>query len=203
MSLLHAYADVDQLREHMSDVQDVAPNDLLVRALNASSRWIDELCGRKFWLDETVTVRTYKPCEIDIAWIDDIGSTSGLIIATDTGDDGTFETTWDAADYELEPGNADSGGGAYAWWRLVTVGTKRFPTAGLRKSLRITALHGWSAIPPAVEEACLLRAYALYKRRSSPTGIQGFEGFGMRTTRDDPDIRALLAPYVKMKVGAV
>lgn len=203
MTLLHAYADVPQLREHMADDNDVAPETMLERVLNTASRQIDEICGRKFWLDTAVTVRTYKPPECDIAWVADIGTTTGLIIATDADDDGVFETVWATTDYELEPGNADTVGGAYAWWRIIPVDRYLFPTAGRRKTLKVTAKHGWSSVPPDIEEACLIRAYALYKRRSSPTGIQGFEGFGMRTTKQDPDFAALLQPFKKITVGAV
>jgi hypothetical protein len=203
VALTNAYANVLQLREHMADDNDVAPEAMLERALNTASRQIDRLCGRKFWLDAAVTVRNYLPREPDIAWVDDIGTTTGLIIATDEDDDGVFERVWDTDDYELEPGDADAAGGAYAWWRIVPVGTLLFPVCGLRKSLRVTAKHGWSSVPPDIEEACLIRAYAIYKRRSSPTGIQGFDGFGMRTTKQDPDFAALIRPYMKITVGAV
>lgn len=205
MALINAYADVNQLREHMSDGNDVAPPEMLERALNTSSRWIDEFCGRRFWLDTTVQTLTFTTdCVTDLVWTDDIGTTTGLIVKTDDLGNGTYNTTWTiGTDFRLEPRNADKHGPAYAWWRIAATGTRRFPTSSLYDPVQVTAKYGWAAIPPAVEEACLLRSYALFKRRSSPTGIQGFEGFGMRTTKDDPDIRALLAPYVKIKIGAV
>lgn len=204
MTLEHAYATVAQLRTHMTDDNSVAPNEMLERALNTASRWIDRVCGRRFWADGAVTVRQYRPAEPDIAWVDDISSTTGLIVVTDPVDDGTFSQSWTLdTDFVLEPNNADSNGSAYAWWRLRPIGDLWFPVGGRRRSLKVTALHGWSAVPPDIEEACLLRAYSLFMRRNSPTGIQGFDGFGMRTTKLDPDVAALLAPFMKIKVGAV
>lgn len=205
MSLVNAYATVPQLREHMSDERDNAPVDMLERALNTASRQIDEVCGRRFWLDQTVQTLTFSTDgDSEIVWVDDIGSASGLIVKTDGLGDGTYNTTWTiGTDFRLEPRNADRHGPAYAWWRIAAVGTKRFPTLDRIDPVQVTARFGWSAIPPEIEEATLLRAYALFKRRSSPTGIQGFEGFGMRTSRFDPDVIALISPFMKMTIGAV
>lgn len=205
MTTVNAYATAEQLKVHMSDNNDVAPPEMLDRALNSASRWIDRVCGRRFWLDATVQTLTFTTdCVTDLVWIDDIGTTTGLIVKTDELGDGSYNTTWTiGTDFVLEPRNADKHGAGYAWWRVRATGTKRFPVSDLFDAVQVTAKFGWSAVPPEVEEACLLRAYALFKRRSSPTGIQGFEGFGMRTTRDDPDIRALLSPYVKVRIGAV
>lgn len=204
MPLVNAYATVAHLRTHMTDENSIADTTMLERALNTASRQIDAVCGRRFWLDGAATVRTYKPTEPDIAWVDDIASTVGLIVETDTDDDGVFDETWDSDEYELEPANADSDGGAYAWWRLRAVGDLLFPTTSRRRRLRVTALHGWSSVPPDVEQACLLRAAGLYKRRDSPQGIAGFDGFGaVLRTRLDPDVAALLRPFMKVRIGAV
>lgn len=204
-TLDNAYATVAQLRLHMGDEGNVAPEEKLIEALNSASRAIEAFCGRRFWKDTTVTVRTYRPEERDIVWVDDIASTSGLIVATDPTDSGAFSETWTIGeDFELEPDNADKHGTAYAWWRIVAVGNKMFPTTGRRRGLRVTAIHGWSAIPSGVETACLLRAAAIYKRRNSPHGIEGgFEGFPVRVSRYDPDVVALLRPYMRLHMGAV
>lgn len=205
MALVHAYCNELQLRDQFADAGSLVDTGVLERAINASSRAIDRYCGRRFWLDAQVTTRLYRPCEPDIAWVDDIGSTAGLIIKTDHDDDGVFEQTWVAGqDYELEPGNADADGGAYAWWRIVAVGDLRFPTTGRRKRLQDTGLHGWSQIPDEVEQACLLKSAGLVKRKDSPHGVMGFDGFGaVRVTRQDPDVVALLRPYMRLQIGAV
>lgn len=57
----------------------------------------------------------------------------------------------------------------------------------------------------AVQEAVLLQANRLYKRRTSATGVEGFgpEGFAVRVATFDPDVRALIAPYRDMSKAGV
>jgi hypothetical protein len=54
-----------------------------------------------------------------------------------------------------------------------------------------------------VNEAAILKAVKLFKRRDSPLGIQGFQDFGpIRLSRqEDPDVLALLSPFMPVKVG--
>lgn len=55
----------------------------------------------------------------------------------------------------------------------------------------------------AVEEAILLLANRLYKRRQSPEGTAGFGGEGVvvRILNSDPDIRALLERHQDLSHG--
>lgn len=205
MALSNAYCTEQQFREQFDDDSTHLPTALVERAINATSRAIDKHCGRRFWFDDTVQVRTYRPEDGDLAWVDDIGTTTGLIVKTDTSGDGTYATTWASTDYELAPQNADADGGAYAWWRIATVGTRLFPTSGQYRPLQVTARFGWSAVPDEVEQACIIRAAAVFKRRESINGLAGFGDFGpvRISTRRDPDVAALLDNYIKIRVGAV
>lgn len=210
MSLSNSYATVAQFRVHMGDTGTALSTELAERALNASSRAVDHWCGRRFWLDPTVTVRYYKPTEDEAheADVQDIGvAPTGLIVATDTAGDGTYATTWAATDYQLEPLNADQGADAlaYSWNRIVAVDRYTFPPATRRHTLKVTARHGYSAIPTDVEEACLLKAASLFERRKSPTGmVSGISEFGVvRISAKDPDVVALLHPFVRFGVRAI
>lgn len=204
MALTNSYATTDELRTQLSDDRDVLSDDLLNRALNAASRAIDRYCGRKFWQDSTATARRYRPSDPAIAWVHDISTTTGLVIATDSTGDGSYATTWATTDYDLEPLDTDMDGEAYAWWRIVPVDRYTFPTAGRRPPLRVTAKWGWSAVPDDINEACVLRAAGLFKRKDSPHGITGFDGFGaVRVTRDDPDVIKLIWPFARQDMGAV
>lgn len=205
MALSNAYCTEQQLREHFGDSNGTLTTALLERAINATSRAIDRHCGRRFWLDETVQSRAYRPQDGDLAWVDDIGTTSGLIVKTDTSDDGTYATTWASTDYELQPLNASADGDAYAWWRLVAVDRYLFPTAGKVAPLQVTARFGWSQVPYEVEQACIIRAAAIFKRKESIDGVAGFGDLGVVriSTRRDPDVAALLDNYIKIRVGAV
>jgi hypothetical protein len=207
VALVNAYATVAQFRTHMGDTGSTLNTELIERALNSTSRAIERWCGRKFWLDAQVTIRYYRPDLPDIAWVDDIGTITGLVIATDTTGDGSFATTWASTDYELGPLNADTQGDAtaYAWTWIEAVDRYLFPVGARRKPLKVTARHGWSANPADVEEACLIKSSSLFERRKSPLGLaSGISEFGVvRISRSDPDVLGLLHPFVKLGLGAV
>lgn len=204
MAVTNGYCTRAELQQHFGDAASKLDEDLLDRAINATSRAIDRFTGRRFWQDSTAQTKVYKPRDTDIAWVDDISTTTGLIIATDETGDGTYDTTWASTDYQLEPLNAATESVAYAFWRIVAIDRYLFPVHSLRTTLQVTAKFGWSAIPDEVNEACILRAAALFKRKEAVFGVAGFGQFGdVRITRRDPDVMELLHPYVKIGVGAV
>jgi hypothetical protein len=203
MAVVNGYATVAELREHLGDTGSKLDTELLERSIEAASRAIDRHCGRRFWQEATTSARTYRPVDPLTVIVDDISTTTGLAIKTDTTGDGTWATTWDSADYQLEPLNADvvatgSTGDPYAWWRIVAIDDKTFITGTLRASLQVTARFGWSAVPDEVQEAAILKAVALFRRKDAPFGIAGIGDFGpVRISRRDPDVTELLAPYVR------
>lgn len=204
MTITNGYATAAQLRTHLGDTGSTLTTELLERAINATSRSIDKWCGRRFWQDGTVQVRTYRPEDPYEAWTDDISTTTGLIVKTDTSGDGTYATTWSSTDYQLEPLNANVQDAAYAWWRLVAIDRYTFPTPTRRPTLQVTAKFGWPVVPPEVEEACLLRAAAIFKRSEAVFGIAGFGEFGVvRIGRQDPDVVELLSPYRRYDTVAI
>jgi hypothetical protein len=208
VTITNGYATAAELREHMGDTSTTLPNALVERAINATSRAIDKHCGyplRKFWLDSSATAKVYRPDDPYEAWVHDIGSTSGLIVKTDTTGDGSYATTWDSADYQLEPLNADTVDAAYAWWRITAVDEKTFPVSRYRPTLQVTAKWGWSAVPDEVNEACLLKAASLFERRNSPQGVAGFGDFGVvRISRyGDPDVIDLLKHFTREGLVAI
>lgn len=204
MAVVNGYASLAQLREHYADTTNLTAA-LLERAINAASRAIDRYCGRRFWLDAAVTTRVYRPQDPYEVEIDDIGTSTGVIIKTDTTGDATWATTWDAADYQLEPLNSEvvAAGDTvtpYAWWRIAAIDDKTFPVVTSRRTtLQITAKFGWSSVPVDVEEACILQAASLFKRKEAVFGVAGFGEFGaVRITRRDPDVVELLDPFVRV-----
>jgi hypothetical protein len=201
--LTNAYCTEEQLREQFDDDGSILPSNILERAINATSRSIDEHCHRRFWQDPTAVARTYSPEFRDRAWVDDISTTTGLIVQTGSGD-GTFDTAWIlGSDFRLEPRNASANGGAYAWTRIVALNGRQFTISDTLETLQVTARFGWSEIPPGVEQACILRAAAIFKRRESVSGVAGFDGFGVVriSTRMDPDVVELLRPFVPLLVA--
>jgi hypothetical protein len=90
MALTNAYGTMQQLRAAagITDANNTDHDSALEIAGNAAARMIDDHCGRRFWQDGTVQVRTYCPdeaCEVDV---DDISTTTGLIVKVDDDDDG-------------------------------------------------------------------------------------------------------------------
>lgn len=204
MAVTNGYVTVADLREHFGDSSSQLTTALLERAINATSRAIDRHTGRRFWQDATVQSKVYRVDDAYEADIDDISTTTGLIVATDSNEDSTYATTWASTDYQLEPLNANTDQVAHAWWRLVAVDRYLFPVHARRATLRVTARFGWSAVPDEVTEACLLRAAAIFKRKEAVFGITGLNGFGeVRIGRNDPDVIDLLHRFVRITVGAV
>lgn len=202
MALVNAYATVAELRTHLADGSSALSLDLLERALNASSRAVDRHCGRRFWKDAVATVRTYRIESCEYVFVDDISTRTGLIVKT--GSDGvTFGTTLTSSEYILEPSNADvlaSGDTAdpHAFWQITSLSSsfaveRRFPT------MQVTAKFGWSAVPYEVNEATILKAASLFKRKDAPFAVAGFgPDMGVvRIGRNDPDVIDLLNPFVQ------
>lgn len=204
MAVTNGYCSLAELQQHFGDAGSKLDEDLLSRAINATSRAINRHCGRRFWQDAVAQAKVYRPRDTDVVWVDDISTTTGLIVATDEDGDGTYETTWASTDYQLEPLNASTESEAYAWWRISAIDRYTFPVHSLRTTLQVTARFGWSAVPDDVNEACILRAAAIFKRKEAVFGVAGFGQFGeVRITRRDPDVMELLHPYIKIGVGAV
>lgn len=195
MTITNGYCTADELSEHMggADLNDAGAD----RAINAASRWIDEHTGRKFWLDpaNALTTLVYRPEDPYTAWVNDIGSTTGLVIKTDSNGDGTWATTWASTDYQLEPVNPV---GAFSYSRIVAIDRYTFPYHCRRMTLQVTARHGWSTVPDGVVTAALLISAALYQRRESALGVANAGGdFGpIRVSRFvDPDAARHLEPF--------
>lgn len=206
MTITNGYATVADVRGHIDDESSVVSDVLIERAINAASRAIDNFCGfpkRKFWKDPVATAHTYVIYDYQCVYIDDLASTVGLVVATDDGT-GTFPTTWAASDYRLGPMNAAVNNLAYAYTKIDVSGSRFFPTLDYgRPGLRITGLHGWSAVPDEVNEACILKATSLLKRKDAPFGVAGFGEFGtaVRIRAEDPDVVELLKSKIRYGAG--
>lgn len=209
MALINAYCTEQQLREQFDDGGSALSQALLHRAINSTSRAIEKFCGRRFWIDPTVQTLTFAPEDPDFLKLDgfeDIATTDGLILKTDSNGDGTYATTWTlGTDFKVGPRNADKHGPAYCWTELEAIGTKAFPVGTRIDSLQLISKFGWSAIHEGVEQACILRSAQIFKRRESISGVAGFDGFGVVriSARQDPDVVDLIAGFCKFGVRAV
>lgn len=207
------YVTADEFRGAYLDMAATTDSQLLSMVLRASSRAVDKYVNRPhgFWADSVVQTRLYR-CDLDdMAWVDDIATTDGLIIRTDSNLDGTWATTWADTDYQLEPLNADAYADddrtieAHAWWRIAAIDRYLFPVHPGRATLQVTARFGWSAIPADVKLATLMKAAKQFKRKDSVLGIFGLDGEGgIRISRfEDPEIVMMLDPFQRVEAKAI
>ncbi len=195
MALGDVYVDAADLKDRLGieDDEDAVRMD---GAVQAASRGIEKYCGRQFNDAGGVSTRQFQVVNDCLAYVDDFSTITGLVIKTDDDDDGTFERTWSATDYELAPLNGVvDGEPGWPFWKIRHVGWSRgFPQ--LRRSgLQMTARWGWAAVPSAVSEACRIAAEEIFKLRDTPFGIGGYGDFGVIRVRDNPFTSRMLIPY--------
>jgi uncharacterized protein (DUF427 family) len=181
-----------------------AQDRALMLALDSASQAIEQWCGRQFTADTTATARLFEASSGWYCPVDDISTTTDLVIATDENDDGTYETVWSVSGYTLEPLNGRVDGQAWPYTRIRAVGDFLFPMTNLRPSVQVTACWGWpGGVPSAIEQACLIQASMVFKSLDAPFGVAGFGDIGaLRLTRTLHPTAVMLAdPYRVTSIG--
>ena len=173
-------------------------------AINAACRAIDDFVGREFIQSETVETRYYN-CEfMDYAFVDDIATTTGLVVTTLNKDGTDDQTLVLDTDYYLYPLNSDKLTPTMPFNKIVMAienGGKILPTSH-PKSLKITAKFGFpdqhntgSYIPEAITQASLIQAARFWQRKNSPMGFSGNPETGQAPiiflSELDPDVKTL------------
>ena len=157
MAIGDAYATATQYRvvTGQTGSGDDAPID---RDLKAVSRYIDQALRRPmgFSRDVSAVARIFKPSYVSIPGVldvDDLVSVTSITI--DTAIDNTFATTLATTDYELLPRNAASRPEAHPYTQveLTRWGTRSSWSTAER--VKITAVFGWPAVPPAIIDATI------------------------------------------------
>jgi hypothetical protein len=195
------YSTLAKLKARMK-ITDTADDVELQGKLTTASRDVDLDCGRPhgFWLDPAAVQRTFNPqYRIVPSWdgekllIDDIGDITGLVVEVGAG------TNWvPVTDYDTGPDNALADGHAIEWLLRPYLPWVTWP----RQRIRITAKWGWPAVPAQIEEATLMAAQRLFRRKDSPEGVLGNSDFGVvRVGRWDPDYDKLIRKFVKPGIG--
>lgn len=186
-------------------IDDSEDNIVLGLAAAAACEETQEFTGRSFEkvATDAVTARKFWPSPCGTYCIvDDIWSTTNLVVAVDTGDDGTFDQTWTIdTDFYLEPVNGLVSGRYSPYTRITATLARTFPTWPTRRPpVRVTAAWGWATNPTRAQTAALIRGAAIYHRKNSPSGvIGGFTDFTpLRVAaRDDPDFVREMTPFVR------
>jgi hypothetical protein len=187
------YADLTMVKSALGKLTADDRDELIERAISAASRWIDRRTGRRFYADRTATARTfpivgqagYRRSEQYLI-VDDIASAQGLAVATGTAGSWSTVTGWSTG-----PDNA------LVYGRPITelyAAPGWLPASG---RLQVTARWGWPTVPDDIAQAAQLLAARFYRRKDSPQGVLGSTEWGTaRVSRTDPDVEALIAPFV-------
>ena len=196
--MANEYATLAELKS-MRDIKDNADDTLLQARLTRASRAIDDRTGRRFYADGTATAREYRTRgrtvhgdDGELLLVDDISTTTGLVVEVGDG------TSWTAVtDYDTEPENAIARGKAIESLR------RDLGCWSASRKVRITADWGWPAVPDAIVEATLLLANRRFERKDSPEGVSGWATEGAtRVSWFDPDIEDLVQPFLLEGFGA-
>jgi predicted O-methyltransferase YrrM len=169
------------------------------QAITAATQAINAHCRRTFSNDDAASARVFPVATRWLAYVDDFHTTTGLVVKTDDLDDGTFSTTWVAADYELHPLNGISAGiSGFPYCKLRAASTREFPVCTRRVgTLQVTAKWGWAAVPNNVFQACLILAHEFWKLADAPFGVTDVGNWGPMRVRDNPRVSKLLEPFVR------
>lgn len=200
MALGDNYATVAELKKRLA-VNDVEDDSILESAVITASRSVENYTNRQFNDAGTTSARVYYQTDIVCVETDDFSTTTGLIVQTDPAGDGSFSTTWSAADYQLLPLNGIVGGTpGYPYNRITAVGSRLFLFPQVwytlrRAPVRVTARWGWASVPAEINQATLILAEELAKAKDAPFGVAGFSEFGVVRVRQNPKIKDLLNDY--------
>ena len=202
MAITNGYATLTQVKAALR-ISDSTDDTLLEGVIESASRLIDGFAMRNFYQSGTVA-RLFTAVEDLYVQTDDIAGTA-IVLETSSLADGTFDTTWQTSDYQLEPLNGNLDGIPWAYDRIRAIGDYTFPSLnagfGSEALVRVTGVFGWPSVPKAIETATIIQSMRLFKRYDAPLGVAGFGDFGVvRVSRFlDPDVEQLVMPYRKMR----
>jgi len=200
------YVDKEDLKTYLG-LSGSGQDTNIDNAINGASRLIDKICDRYFYQDDSVNAHYYTPSNQFTLYVDDISTTTGLIVQLDTTDDGTYDKTLTLdTDFVLKPFNPKAhkiSNTDYFWPHtelqiLATRSSERFDPL-IVKNIKIQAKFGWSAVPEAITQATLLQATRLFKRKDTPFNVFGNEATGTQElfSKFDPDAKELIKGYIK------
>ncbi len=200
------YADKNDLKTYLG-LSGSGQDTNLDNALNGASRQIDKITDRYFYQDESVNARYYNPTNQFTLFVDDISTTTGLVVKLDTTDDGSHEKTLTLdTDFILKPLNpqpyevSDTDYKApYTELQILSSrSSERFDPL-IMKNVKIEAKFGYPAVPEAIKQATLLQATRLFKRKDTPFNVFGNEATGTQElfSKFDPDAKMLIKGYIK------
>lgn len=209
MAITNGYATLTEIKNFLSiPISDTADDSLLEGLVESASRSIDKIANRRFYLDSSASARNYRAYSNVYVFVDDIGTTNGLVVKVDEDGDGTFEKTLTLnTDFILDPLTASALGRPFTQLTMVS-NTTTFPifpglfSNGLRPGVEVTARYGFPSVPDDISTACLILTADLYKRKDAPGGILGLGDLGaVRMSALGRDVSSIVRAYRKEAVA--
>jgi hypothetical protein len=191
-----ALCTVDDVKQTLG-IEDTVDDLEINVAVEAATAMIEQYCGRQFTQDSVASARVYVATNSYLVQVDDISTTSGLILETDPGADGTFDQTWTTADYQLEPLNGIINGQTWPYHTIRAIRSLYFPQDYSQALIRVTARWGWASVPTAVKQAAIIQTITVFKSPDAPFGATPFQDTGILRLRSalHPTAAALLTNY--------
>lgn len=191
------FLDSDTLKSSLSINDDFADEDIDASA-QAACDAVEKITNRKFGKDLEDVTRRYSaldPYRLNIRDLAELTS-----IKTDEDGDGTFEVTWGADDYFLQPLNAPADSEPYTRIDVnLDTGDYRFPRGQSR--VQIVGKWGFPTVPQgAVEAATYIFNQLLRRKRENVWGIVNFGDIALRIARHDPHVSVCLEDLGRPKV---
>jgi hypothetical protein len=222
------YADLAAFKRYLRigtppDFDDDTIDDVeLQRALDTATSEIRHMCSRDFEINENgeLWTRYFQPYwdKVSGRWvlpIDDLFSTTDLVVSSWTADDNDWTTpVGTITDADMRPLGApfaSNGGGPRPWTEILLPAGVSLPStdwhgwSGWASDdnagyLAVTAYFGWPNVPAAIVEATCIQASRTFKRRDAPFGVtsspDGSENTRLTNTVD-VEVQVAIRGYVK------
>lgn len=203
-----AYAELPLVKSQLGKITVDDRDEMIQASIMAASRMVDVECGLwpgAFRADTVVSSRVVElmgnvravphtygmaPSRSAIA-VPPIASATGLVVGAGSMFSNTY-STWTAGTYVYGPAGAPNLGEPITW-----LGVPNAMLGQTIDSIQVTARWGWPTIPSQIEMATRLLAARLYRRKDSPQGVITSADWGaVRVSRTDPDVHALLFPFM-------
>jgi len=196
--------DSDDVKEALGiPIPDTVDDTRIDLACLAATQMIQQYCQRQFTADDSASARVFVPEDWALVFTEDFYTTTGLVVQSDPGLDGSWSQTWTTDDYQLEPLNQEQYGEAWPYHTIRTIGSLWFPQDYGRVTVKVTAKWGWASVPSAVKQAAILQAITIFKSSDAPFGATPFADTGILRLRSalHPTAAALVQNYRKDPVG--
>jgi len=191
-----SYATLAQLKAALRvPSSDTVDDSTLQLALDAASEAIVVHCGRTFGTAAADTSRVYAAGKTDVVEIDDVYALTSVYYSEDG-------STWNiTTNYQAEPLNGITDGISFPTTRLRTTNAFTWPVRNGLQTVKVTGRHGFGSIPTSVKQGEIMQAIRWFKRPDAPFGVTFGEMGGLRVSRVDPDIAAMLMPYTRPRLA--